>query len=63
MVSIGKIGEQANDRILEVVALSTDIKPIGEIDGVRIVNGSKYIEMDTGSVFIYDEENQRWLEL
>lgn len=38
MVSISKIGEQANDRVLELVGLSTDVKPIGEIDGVRIVN-------------------------
>lgn len=63
MVSISKIGELANDRILELVGLSTDVKPIGEVDGVRIVNGSTYIEMDTCNMSMYDEENQRWLEL
>lgn len=63
MVSISKIGEQANDRVLEVAGLSTDVKPIGEIDGVRIVNGSTYIEMDTCDIFMYDEENQKWLGL
>lgn len=63
MVSISKIGEQANDRVLELVGLSTDVKPIGEIDGVRIVNGSSYMEMDTCNVFMYDEENQKWCSL
>lgn len=63
MVSINKIGEKANDRVLELSGLSTDEKPIGEADGVRIVNGSTYIEMDTCNVTMYDKENQRWLEL
>lgn len=63
MVSISKIGEQANDRVLELVGLSTDVKPIGEIDGVRIVNGSSYMEMDTCNIFMYDEENQKWCSL
>ena len=63
MVSICSIGEKANDRVLELAGLSTDAKPIGEVDGVRIINGSTFIEMDTCNVFMYDEENQRWLEL
>ena len=32
MVSISKIGEKANDRVLELSGLSTDVKPVGEVD-------------------------------
>lgn len=63
MLSISKVGEKSNDRVLELSGLSTDIKPIGEVDGVRIVNGSTFFEMDTCNISIYDEENQKWLEL
>ncbi len=63
MVSVNKIGGKANERVMELSGLSTDVKPIGEVDGVKIVNGSEFIEMDTCNVFMYDEENQRWLEL
>ena len=63
MLSISKVGEKSNDRVLELSGLSTDEKPNGEVDGVRIVNGSTFFEMDTCNISIYDEENQKWLEL
>lgn len=63
MVSISKVGDKSNDRVLELSGLSTDVKPIGEVDGVKLVNGSTFFEMDTCNVFMYDAENQRWLEL
>lgn len=40
---------------LEGVCLSGDTKPT---EG--IANGSKLIEMDTGTLYIYDEENSTW---
>ena len=46
-----------NNLISEYNGLSTDTKPI---DGVR--NGSVFNEIDSGKVFIYDEENARWIE-
>lgn len=63
MVSISKVGEKANGRVLELSGLSTDVKPIGEVNGARIMNGSTYFEMDTCNISVYDEENRRWLEL
>lgn len=63
MLSIEKIGGVMNERILELVGLSTDTKPLKKIDGVEITNGSTFMEMDTCSVFMYDEENHRWLEM
>lgn len=39
--------------------LSTDAKPVGE----AIPNGSTFLEMDTGNVYIFDEENMLWREI
>lgn len=36
--------------------LSADTKPTGSY----IYNGSKLIEMDTSTVYIYDAENEEW---
>lgn len=63
MISINQIGNISNDRVLELIGLSTDEKPIGKIDGEKIVNGSSFFEMDTCNVFMYDEENNRWLQM
>lgn len=41
-----------------LIGLSSDEKPI---DG--ITNGTAYLEMDTGTVYVLDAENARWLEL
>ena len=38
--------------------LSTDEKPV---DGVQ--NGEALVEMDTGKVFTFDEENKTWREM
>lgn len=47
---------------LEFFGLSKDVKPTGEIEGVKITNGSVFIEMDTKKIYMYDEENRQWLE-
>lgn len=41
----------------EFDGLSTDTKPT---DGVR--NGSVFIEIDTGKIYLYDEEGAEWHE-
>lgn len=46
----------------ELRGLSTDTKPT-EINGQTIGNGSIYIEMDTGTIFFYDAENEEWKEV
>lgn len=43
----------------ELRGLSTDEKPT-EISGKKIDNGSAFIEIDTGKVFLYDLENETW---
>lgn len=37
--------------------LSTDEKPLG------VPNGSTFFEMDSGKVYMFDEESKTWLEV
>ena len=46
------------EKTYEYRGLSTDVKPTK-----RVGNGSAFIEMDTGKVYIFDEENVIWKEL
>ena len=46
------------DVLIEAACLSTDSKPT---DG--IANGSILIEMDTGSIYMFDEAGAEWLEV
>ncbi len=67
MVSIYKV-ENTNitpsDTYLsvEVRGLSTDEKPT-EVNDKKIANGSIFIEIDTGKLFLYDLENETWMEV
>ena len=47
-----------NEKTYEFRGLSTDEKPVEKIG-----NGSVFIEIDTGKVFIFDEQNKTWREL
>lgn len=40
----------------EGVCLSTDDKPTDE----AMANGSKLVEMDTSTIYLWDKENQTW---
>lgn len=58
MVSIVFMGNTVNQDVWDIRGLSTDTKPLGNVP-----NSSTFLEMDTKAVFIFDEENQRWLPL
>jgi len=45
---------------LQLWGLSSDVKPTEEYGGAKIANGSKYYEIDTANVYMYDEENATW---
>ncbi len=47
-----------NEKTYEFRGLSTDEKPVE-----RAGNGSIFIEMDTGKVFMFDEQNKVWKEI
>lgn len=43
--------------IQQYEGLSTDTKPTANIP-----NGSRFLEMDTGKVYMFDQTNLTWLE-
>ena len=49
-----RFGERSS---IEFRGLSTDTKP----SGGNIENGTLFLEIDTGSRYLYDLENSRWL--
>lgn len=62
MVTLQKIGSSMNREVLEITGLSTDDKPIGFINETYITNGSKFEEIDTGTVYKYNESDKKWIE-
>lgn len=63
MVTLLKVGDECWAKQLEICGLSTDNKPINTINGVDIVNGSTFVEMDTKKVFMYSQSNSTWYEM
>ena len=53
-------GEEAI--VVELRGLSGDDKPT-EIANKKVDNGSVYIEIDTGKIYMYDLENEQWKEM
>lgn len=67
MVTISKVENNRylnNDiyTILEIRGLSTDTKPT-VLGTFKADNGSIFIEIDTGKIFMYDLENEQWKEM
>ena len=53
----------SEDRIsVELRGLSTDTKPT-EVANKKVDNGSVYLEIDTGKIYLFDFENQQWKEM
>ncbi len=62
MITFNDIGSVSNIPTVTVYGLSTDEKPYSTDSGNSIPNGSKFIEMDTKKVYMFDAENSQWLE-
>ena len=45
-----------NKKYMEYAGNSNDAKPLSDI----IATGSVFIEVDTGSVYMFDEDNSEW---
>lgn len=56
------IGTEETKMTVELRGLSRDEKPT-EFDGYVIDNGSVFIEIDTGKIYMYDLENEQWKEV
>ena len=61
MISMYKKNDISNimngEREIELRGLSTDDKP------TTVENGTTFIEIDTGKVYIFDKENTQWKEV
>lgn len=59
MITIYREEGIVNDKQeLEYRGLSTDTKPTENVE-----NGSVFIEIDTGKIYMFDLENEEWQEL
>lgn len=50
----------AEKTYFEGVCLSSDTKPTRSSTGGKLANGSKLLEMDTSTLYVYDETNDTW---
>jgi len=55
-------GSLVNSYIYSFTGLSTDTKPTRTYKNTQIQNGSQFVEMDTGKVFMYNETSHAWVE-
>ena len=49
---------ESGNRELEYRGLSTDSKPT-----TNVVNGSVFIEIDTGKIYLFDADSSTWKEV
>lgn len=63
MITLCKIGNEYHSKLLEIAGLSTDEKPLKNIEGMPIINGSTFLEMDTKKIFIYSQSDETWYEM
>ena len=54
-------GEFSISQPMELYGLSTDTKPTVKFKNTKIENGSSFLELDTGDLFLYDGENDQWI--
>ena len=48
-------------RYLELAGLSTDTKPVDPMNAMVVTaTGSRFLEVDTGDVYAYDENGATW---
>ena len=61
MVELNARGDDKNQKELFLTGLSTDEKPL-MWNGAHIPQFSIYYEIDTGHFFVFDTENQAWVQ-
>jgi len=62
MISLNKIDGVQNIHVLEFCGTSTDFPlPIGWYKNMFIENGSRFHNMTNGEIWMYDQENQNWI--
>ena len=51
-----------DEALFEFYALSGDTAPTETFNKIKILNGSSLKEIDTGKLYLYDQENDTWEE-
>lgn len=57
-----RVNPEEGNITVELRGLSTDTKPT-TFNGKDIDNGSEFIEIDTGKIYLFDKENEQWKEI
>ena len=57
-----QIRTKGNKKEIELRGLSTDEKPT-QINNKPISNGTIFLEIDTGNVYLYDLDNELWKKI
>lgn len=55
-------GSIVNSYIYSFTGLSTDTKPTRTYKNTQIQNGSQFLEMDSGKLYMYNETSHTWVE-
>ena len=69
MITISETGKSRGfgrnkKTICELRGLSTDKSElVDEVNGIKFDNGSVFIEIDTGKVYMYNLDSQTWSEI
>ena len=64
MITLERSGNNYDRQVQDIRCLSTDTKPLnvtGGLSGDSLENGATIFEMDTGNVYMFDSENDRWI--
>ena len=64
MITLEKSGNKYDRQVQDIRCLSTDTKPLnvtGGLSGDYLENGATIFEIDTGNVYMFDYENDRWI--
>ena len=60
MVTYTKTNIKTNLALFSFNGLSTDTKPTETMDGIKIGNGSSFLEIDTQEIHFYDGASDTW---
>lgn len=60
MVTLNQYGDTVNRNTCDIYCESTDIKPIDNINGITIENGSLLTEIDTGKFYRFNLAEKKW---
>ena len=62
MITSTIVKDVAYNKLFKFTASSTDEKPVGTYEGMKIPQGSILTEVDTSKRFLYSEEESKWYE-